>query len=62
MTPMDRLIAAADALADAGKALRTWDGRPTADAKSEWDEAEATYRAAREAVGKPTPPAFATSA
>jgi hypothetical protein len=64
---IDALVAAADALADAIYAARKTDWAASTDAEVE-DAflkaylALAEYRAAREAVRKGTPPAFATSA
>lgn len=65
MTDMDRFIAAADALAELAEAGECpW--RPDCRQYNEWHqdrrEAAATYRAAREAITRGTPPAFATSA
>lgn len=75
MTDMENLIAAADALAEATAELEKQAKRAAslgAVTGPHWTHLGlaqmkvalrlTTYRAAREAAGKPTPPAFATSA
>lgn len=59
---MDALMAAADALADANEASWAHDGEPTLADIARILDALTAYRAAREAVTRGTPPAFATSA
>lgn len=61
---MDALIAAADALSQTIDNVtgKTWASVATMEDACKVDTALARYRAAREAVRKGTPPAFATSA
>ena len=63
MTDMDRFIEAADALAQTINDVtgRTWASVVTMEEACKVDTALTEYRAAREAITRGTPPAFATS-
>lgn len=62
MTDMDRLIEAADALADEADRIAAIVNDDHGHRPVILSNRIATYRAAREAITKGTPPAFATSA